>query len=167
VLARPAYLAAQTVGDDTAALSLIVGTPTSPVAVASSTVAAQTLDAWQLESGNGPSVLAVECQRTVVSSDLRHDRRWPPPTEAHDARAVVGAVAAPLRRGDQVEGVLTAYLPGDQRITTRLVEQIEVLSASVGSLLQELGLRTHLEGLAADMQSALASRSVIEQAKGI
>jgi PAS domain S-box-containing protein len=173
VMQQTAYVAAEALGAGTA-VSVSLGPPLAPTAAASSSRAAQVLDAWQLSTRAGPSVLASESRQTVVAVDLEHDPRWPAPVlEDGPPRA---AVAAPLRSaatGEQPESpeqesaVLTAYLPADRPVTPRLVEQVEVLAASVGSLLQELDLRARLESMSSDMHNALASRSMIEQAKGI
>jgi AmiR/NasT family two-component response regulator len=72
-----------------------------------------------------------------------------------------------MTRGDEAQGVVTAYLPPQRPLTPRLVEEVEVLAASVGSLLQELDLRAHLASMNDDLRKALSSRSLIEQAKGI
>jgi PAS domain S-box-containing protein len=166
VLQRAAYLVADALGQGVA-VSLVLGSPVSPSALASSSAGAQSLDAWQLRAGQGPSFLAHASQRVVVTSDLRGDDRWTLPACADDHPEPVAVVATPLPRGQDIAGVLTVYLPPGRSVTVRSVEQIEIFAASIGSLLQELGLRTHLETLSTDMQNALASRSVIEQAKGI
>jgi AmiR/NasT family two-component response regulator len=43
----------------------------------------------------------------------------------------------------------------------------ELLAGAVSNVLQELELRDELRTLAADMENALSSRAVIDQAKGI
>jgi hypothetical protein len=174
VVQHSAYVAADALGPGTA-VSVTLGSPLAPAATASSSRGAQVLDAWQLDSGTGPSVLAAETRRTVVTLDVRHDPRWPAPAVG-DGSPLRAAVAAPVRGGafdatpdsSDIEGaLLTAYLPADRQVTSRLVEQVEVLAASVGSLLGELDLRTRLESMSSDMHNALASRSMIEKAKGI
>jgi AmiR/NasT family two-component response regulator len=80
---------------------------------------------------------------------------------------LTSALVVPLAHADDVHGVLAVYLRPERSPSPRLVETVEILGAAITSVLQELGLRNHLESLASDMQAALASRSVIEQAKGI
>ena len=63
--------------------------------------------------------------------------------------------------------MLAVYLPNELEATPELVERAEILAAAVSSVIQEMGLRSHLETLGDDMRSALASRSTIEQAKGV
>jgi transcriptional regulator with GAF, ATPase, and Fis domain len=164
VLQRTVDLAADVLGEG-AGVTVALGSPSSPSAVASSAAAAQALDAWQVATDQGPSVLATQTGRTIVSADVRRDSRWDAPT-APDTTPW-SAVAAPLKCGEEIHGVLTAYLADERLVTPHLVEEVEVLAASVGSLLQEFGLRSHLEELSTDMHRALASRSTIEQAKGI
>lgn len=44
---------------------------------------------------------------------------------------------------------------------------MELLAATIGSALYEVGLRQELARMAGDMERALASRATIDQAKGI
>jgi len=163
VLQQAAYIVSESLGDD-ASVSLVLGAPSAPTAVASSSAEAQALDAWQLAAEGGPTLAAFESGQTVVTADLHRDPRWP--AGDHDSSAM-SVVAPPLRPGDGVGGVLTAYLPHELEATPGLVERVEILAAGVSSVLRELGLRSDLEALGDDMRAALTSRSLIEQAKGI
>jgi hypothetical protein len=76
-----------------------------------------------------------------------------------------GAVlAAAVESGDRVAGTLTAYATGSRRVSA---ESVELLAVTVGGVLHELELLGELERLGEDMQRALSSRAVIDQAKGI
>lgn len=161
-----ANVVAQTVGAE-AEVSLLFGSPAAPDAVASTSQGAQMLDRWQLESGTGPGALAFESRETVASADVAHDPRWTAPDPDPMVAPLTSAVAAPLVQGDQARGVLAVYLRRGGQPSEATVETVEILAAAITSVLQELGLRTHIESLAVDMREALASRSTIEQAKGI
>ncbi|HEY3529716.1 MAG TPA: ANTAR domain-containing protein [Nocardioides sp.] len=166
VLQHTAYVVSEALGGNVS-VSVVLGPPSAPTGVASSSSEAQDLDGWQLASGTGPVHAAYDAGRTIVSADVHRDPRWKPPPVPAFAAGLVSAAALPLGHGDEVEGVLAVYLPNVLEATPELVERAEILAASVSSVLQEMGLRNHLEALGDDMHSALASRSMIEQAKGI
>lgn len=173
VLQQSAYVVSEALGGD-AAVSVMLGPPSAPTGVASSSAVAQDLDAWQVAAGKGPAQAAFESGRTVVTVDVCRDPRWTAPGAPDQSpvasvvpSVVASAVALPLGHGDEVDGVLAVYLPNELEASPELVERAEILAAAVSSVLRELGLRSHLERLGDDMESALASRSTIEQAKGI
>jgi PAS domain-containing protein len=148
-----------------AEVSLVVGSPVEPAVVASTSQAAQLWDGAQIAADDGPSLLAYRAGLTVATPDVAGDTRWSgsaPRTPGSRA----AAVAVPLQSGDRTVGVLTAYAIGDEPepIAT---EMVEMFAVSVGGALHELELIGELDRLGGDMQRALASRAVIDQAKGI
>lgn len=163
VLQQAVYIVAESLGGR-APVSLVLGPPSAPTAVASSSAEAQALDASQLATDGGPTRAAFESGQTVVTADMHRDPRWS--AGDHDSSAL-SVVAVPLGHGDGMGGVLTAYLAHELEATPELVERVEVLAAGVSSVLRELGLRSDLEALGDDMRAALGSRSLIDQAKGI
>jgi PAS domain S-box-containing protein len=148
-------------------VSVCLGSPTEPTAVASNDTEAQMLDRWQIEQAAGPSVSCYSWRTSVTTTDLTADERWSGPGSPQ-GELHVGVVAAPLLREQEVAGVLTVSLAdGSRAENPQVVETVEVFGAAVGSVIQELGLRTQVEDLMSDMRTALESRAVIDQAKGI
>jgi PAS domain S-box-containing protein len=166
VLQQSAYVVSEALGD-CAVVSVVLGPPSAPTAVASSSAEAQALDAGQLAADDGPTRAAYESGQTVATVDVHSDPRWTSSAGPSDESPTVSVVALPLGHGDEVDGVLVVYLSNELEATPELVERAEILAAAVSSVLRELGLRSDLEALGDDMRSALASRSLIEQAKGI
>jgi PAS domain S-box-containing protein len=167
VIQQAAYVVAETLGPGTD-VSLVLGSPLDPGEIASTSLDAQVLDRWQLESRNGPCVVAYHTGKTVLADDLDHDQRWSPRPATDDSPAVLtAAVVVPLVDANDRHGVLAAYLHRGRPPSASTVESAKILAAAITSVLQEMGLRTHIESLATDMRDALASRSTIEQAKGI
>jgi transcriptional regulator with GAF, ATPase, and Fis domain len=125
------------------------------------------IELFQIQNDQGP---CLECLRTgqpVTAAGLDGpDQRWPR-FAAAATRAGFGAVnALPMRLRDQVIGALNLFSAGtaplsraDQRIGQALADV-----ATIG-LLQERNVR-RAETLAEQLQAALNSRVVIEQAKG-
>lgn len=146
-------------------VTVTLGPPAEPSALASSGSAAQSLDGAQVVHGQGPWVSAFETRTTVVTPDLRHDERWP--ALAADVPAQIGAaVAIPLETGDRLVGALNVYALSTG-VDPSLVRTAELLGATIAAILYEFGLRSELQQLAGDMERALTSRAVIDQAKGV
>ena len=163
-LTRAAEICARGLGPG-ASVSLVLGEPGEPTAVASTSTAAQQLDGAQLAAGTGPSVTAYDEAVAVEAPDLRTDERWPrlgpdvPPE-------VVGVVAAPLEVGDKLAGVLTVSI-GEAAWPDALLEDVELLAVTVAGVLLELGLKQELRTVLSELEQALTSRATIDQAKGI
>lgn len=119
-----------------------------------------------LDDGPGPA-----CYRAgapVVVPDLaRTMLRWPEYATTATAAGFAAAHAVPMRMRSDVIGALTLFraAPGElDKVTDRIAQALADL-ATIG-LLQVRELRKQ-QDLAAQLQHALTSRVVIEQAKGI
>jgi transcriptional regulator with GAF, ATPase, and Fis domain len=117
---------------------------------------------------DGPGQACHEAGEPVVVPDLtRTSLRWPEFTEAATAAGYASAHTVPMRRRAEVIGALTLFrtTPGEvDKVTYRIAQALADL-ATIG-LLQVRTLRRQ-EGLAEQLQQALTSRVVIEQAKGV
>lgn len=163
-LHRAAVICQESLGPDVH-VSLSVGPPDAPEGLAATSRLAQEFDGAQIAAGEGPCVSAFEEMATVESRDVRSDDRWPRlARQAPDG--VNGVVAAPLQVGDDLVGALNVYVSSDQW-PVRLREDADLLASTVAAVLFELGLKKELEQLAADLELALQSRAVIDQAKGM
>ena len=163
-LTRAAGICQESLGPVTS-VSLSVGPPDAPTALASTSQVAQTFDGAQLAAGEGPCTTAFATGITVESHDLRHDPRWPRLAEcAPDA--LQGAMSVPLEVGEDLVGALTVYV-SEPLWPPRLREDAELMASTVAAVLFELGLKQELEQLASDLGRALESRAVIDQAKGM
>jgi PAS domain-containing protein len=144
-------------------VSISLGSPVEPDAVATSSTLAQLCDGVQVAAGEGPSVDALRSALPVRSASVRSDDRWPRLADRLPEE-IGSVVATPIESADRVLGTLTAYAQADDGPTD---EVLGLLAVTLGGVLHELELHRELARLEADMQRALASRSVIDQAKGI
>jgi GAF domain-containing protein len=135
--------------------------------VAASSEAARLLELFQLQAGQGP---CLDCYRTgqpVTAADLAGVQRWPQFAAAARYAGFTAAQALPMRLREQVIGALNLFRatrgpfdPADVRVGQALADVATI------SLLNERSMR-HSEILTEQLQTALNSRVVIEQAKGI
>src|SRR5579872_1778499 len=134
---------------------------------AASTEEAGLLELFQLQNDQGPCLECFRTGRAVTAGDLAGpDRRWPRFADAAARSGFRAVEALPMRLRDQVIGALNLFRaepgpldPADLRIGQALADV-----ATIG-LLQERNVRRR-EAVAEQLQAALNSRVVIEQAKG-
>jgi transcriptional regulator with GAF, ATPase, and Fis domain len=134
---------------------------------AASSEEAELIELFQIQNDQGPCPDCFRTGQPVTAADLAHtSQRWPR-FAAAATRAGFGTVnALPMRLRDQVIGALNLFSagtsplgPADLRIGQALADV-----ATIG-LLQERNVR-RAETLAEQLQAALNSRVIIEQAKG-
>ncbi|GAA2051979.1 GAF and ANTAR domain-containing protein [Catenulispora yoronensis] len=137
-------------------------------AAAASAENARLLELFELQSDAGP---CIDCCRTgtpVVNADLTANAaRWPRFAEAAQASGFVAVHALPLRLRETVIGALNLFA-ADSRILTDDDVRVGQALADVAtmSILSQRSLH-QAELLAAQLQAALTSRIMIEQAKGV
>jgi PAS domain S-box-containing protein len=150
------------------AVSVTLGDPLSPELVATDSKLAQSLDGAQIMAGEGPCQDAWEQAATVSAAYLSTDPRWPGWRRHYESDTTVrSCIATPIRVADRVVGVINIYSPTPGLPSGSALEAAELLSTSVAAILHEVDLRTELEGVAKQLQTALESRATIDQAKGI
>jgi transcriptional regulator with GAF, ATPase, and Fis domain len=133
--------------------------------VSASTAEAHLVELFQVQISEGPCLDCFHSSSQVIATDLSEDRRWPRfAARARDAgyRAVH---ALPLRLRSETIGALNLFgnlslSPQDLRIGQALADV-----ATIG-ILQERAIH-HREILAEQLQVALNSRVIIEQASGM
>jgi GAF domain-containing protein len=136
--------------------------------IASSTEETRLLEVFQLQNNEGPCLECVHGGRSIASTDLAAElSRWPLFVPAALAAGFRSVVAVPLRLRDQTIGGLnlfrdtTELIPlEDQRLAQALADV-----ATIGILQRRTTHRSTM--VAEQLQHALNSRVVIEQAKGV
>jgi GAF domain-containing protein len=129
---------------------------------------ARLLELFQLQNDEGPCLDAFRSGSPVVNTDLRKDSvRWPLFAPHATAAGFRSVHAFPLRLRAQVIGALNVFGADDgARLEAEDVPLVQALAdlASI-ALLQERTIRER-QVLTEQLQGALNSRVIIEQAKG-
>jgi hypothetical protein len=145
-------------------VSVATGSPLEPTTLGSSSDLAQQLDGAQVQAGEGPSVMAFDTAALVEAEELVADERWP--RLAERVPAGTGALALPLSYGGRSAGVLSVYCQPGAR-AAGLAEPCGLFAATVAAVIYELEVKAELSSVAEGLERAMASRAVIEQAKGV
>jgi GAF domain-containing protein len=151
-----------------AAAGVVLADPRGELRVAAaSTEQAGLLELFQLQNDQGPCLDCFRTGRRVTANDLAGpDQLWPRFAQAATQAGFRTVEAVPMRLRDQVIGALNLFraepgpfAPADLRIAQGLADV-----ATIG-LLHERNVRRS-ETVAEQLQAALNSRVMIEQAKG-
>jgi PAS domain-containing protein len=148
--------------------SLTLGAPGAPQHQVADETFAQAGDGAQFAAGQGPSWDAFTSGRPSHAPDVGSHGPWPR-LVLHARR--IGArdiLAVPIAGDDGFPvGVLTAYAGSAGSMNRRSEMLLRWLAAAGGSLLRDAQERENLRQLASQLEIALSSRSMIEQAKGM
>jgi GAF domain-containing protein len=152
---------------DVSAAGLLLADPRGELrVVAASSEAARLLELFQLQNDQGPCLDCFRSGRPVTATDLNADQRWPRFAAAAAQAGFTAVQALPMRLRDQVIGALNLF-----RVTSGILDPAEVRIgqaladvATIG-LMHERSLRRS-DTLNEQLQAALISRVIIEQAKG-
>jgi GAF domain-containing protein len=135
--------------------------------MAASDVTAEMLELFQVQAREGPCQDCYRWRRAVINADLRDaSARWPTFAPRAVAAGYRSVHAFPLRWRETVIGALNLFGGSAGSMADEDVRIVQALAdvATIG-LLQERAVRRG-ELLAEQLQSALESRIMIEQAKG-
>jgi PAS domain-containing protein len=148
-------------------VSVSLGDPAEPVAIAADSAEAQHLDGLQMRTGEGPCVETWRVQAPVVSNDLSQDTRWPDFVAAAAPTGVRSVLAVPILLGEEKVGAMSLYSRKESAFLAVEVRIAEWFASSVAAVLDDLRTFEELRTLAGQLKTALTSRAVIDQAKGI
>jgi len=153
---------------DVSAAGLLLADPRGELrVVAASSEAARLLELFQLQNDQGPCLDCYRSGQPVQAADLDAAAvRWPRFAPAALQAGFAAVQALPMRLREQVIGALNLFRavpgefdPADVRVGQALADVATI------SLLHERSMR-HGDALNEQLQTALNSRVVIEQAKG-
>jgi GAF domain-containing protein len=157
------------------ALELIPGSSAAGVAAATdgtwivtgSPAAITELHRQQLQTGNGPLLEAIRYGEARRIDDVEHELRWP---EACRALASLGArscLIVPLRTDRRPGGALAVYGRQPAAFAGSGQDIALLFAAQGGVAIRNAAAYRNCRDLVTNLNAALESRAVIEQAKGI
>jgi GAF domain-containing protein len=165
-LTRVAELAVRAIpGADGAGLTLLEKNRTDTIVATAPFVAE--VDAVQYGRGQGPCISAAAEGVTMRSDSLGGDPRWPRFGSTVARMNVHSALSLPLITLDGVVGAMNVYAHAKQAFDDRSVKLGELFSVPAAIAVQNAQVLAQTKRLAAQLQEALSTRAVIDQAIGI
>lgn len=128
---------------------------------------ALSLDESQYETGYGPCLDASAAAMTVPVRDMTGESRWPQWTARAIERGVNSSLSIGLPVQDTVAGALNIYSTKPDAFDNDAVLLAQTFSGYAAVALANAHLYDATATLAQQLQAAMESRAVIEQAKGI
>ncbi|MGO8887978.1 MAG: GAF and ANTAR domain-containing protein [Streptosporangiaceae bacterium] len=135
--------------------------------IASSEERMRLLELFELQGAQGPCLDAFSSGMPVQASAADSRVRWPEFASQASEVGFQRMCAVPLRVRSDVIGAMNLFRGGDEPFTESEMEIAQAMAEMAAiALIQERALREH-HLLAEQLQAALNSRVVIEQAKGM
>ncbi|MFW3170941.1 ANTAR domain-containing protein [Geodermatophilus sp. CPCC 206100] len=148
-------------------VSITVGTPQEPQRLGSDSTEAQAFDGRQARAAEGPCWTAFRTGAVVVTHDVTADPRWPALAPLAAAGAVRSVLAVPLHEDGTTTGAVNVYSGQTAAFGSAGRRIAELVAAAVAGVLQNVAEREAIQQLAKNLERALTSRAVIDQAKGM
>jgi GAF domain-containing protein len=125
------------------------------------------LDERQYEAGFGPCTDAALSGRTIAIEDTASDTRYPDFGKVTARHGITHTMSIGLPVEQRTVGALNIYGVGDGPFDEATQQIGAAFAAYAGVAVANAGLYASTAALAANLQQALDSRAVIEQAKGV
>lgn len=160
-----ALIATETVpGCDVASVTMLrAGKPTTPAFTGKT---AKLLDEVQYKVGDGPCLAAIR-HRGLEHVSTASDDRWPPFVAAAVEQGVLATMSVPLGNDETVVGALNLYSETATEYDDAARGAACAFADQLGVAVARATLLAESFELAHQLQQAMESRAVIEQAKGI
>ena len=166
LLSELARLAAEVVASTSCGIT--VRYDGSLLTVGSSDAWAEALDETQYRSGDGPCLESLRSSRIVEMADLEREGRWPQYLANVAGTGLRCSLSLPLVVEDDTIGALNVYgFDRESMFAEPERRLLELFAARVAGTLQVARRLARDSHLLAQMDEALNSRSVIDQALGI
>jgi GAF domain-containing protein len=169
LLTRVAEMAGHAIpGADGVGLTLLrADDPARPELVVTDADFVRRLDEVQYDLGEGPCVTAAREAVSVRSGSLSNDSRWPRFGARIRRMNVRSVLSVPLLTGNGVVGALNVYAYVDDAFDERAEQVGDLFAAPAAISVQNAQILNHAQRLVTQLQSALTSRPLIDQAIGV
>lgn len=124
-------------------------------------------DELQYDRGYGPCLDAGRTGLAMLVPDMREEERWPDYAEAVVANGVLASLSVPLPFQGATIGALNIYSGKPHAFGQESLETAEEVAGYIAVAVANAESFAASTDLAHQMQEAMASRSVIDMAKGI
>lgn len=161
-----AALAAKVI-DPPAACGITVRIEGSPMTVARSDARADAIDADQYANGEGPCLESLRTGDLIEVVDLETDERWPRFREHALGHGVRSSLSLPLGMDGDSIGALNLYRFSREPLTDDERHRAEVFAAQAVATLVLQRRQAQQSRVAEQLEEALTSRTVIDQALGV
>lgn len=137
------------------------------VSAAASSPDAREVDATQYELDEGPCIDSLHTGQVHYLADVQTEQRWPGFCEQARQLGYRTVLAVPLTAGRDTIGALNVFASGPNGLSDDDIALAGRIAAPAATTLANARAYGSVSRLASQLQEALESRALIEQAKGI
>ena len=166
VMEKIATLSTRAVPGTTAA-SVTLVEDHHPSTVAFAGQLAKDLDERQYVHGHGPCLESIARGEPVRIDSMRRERRWPDWTAEAVERGAGSSLSVPVPVQREISAALNMYSVDEEAFDQAAEDLASTFAAYAGVAIANMHLYQAQVEVAGQLQAAMDSRSVIEQAKGI
>ncbi|MCW2529004.1 MAG: hypothetical protein JWM76_3864 [Pseudonocardiales bacterium] len=152
-------------GADGAGLTLLEND--RPDTIVASAEFVKEVDAIQYGLGQGPCITAAAEGRTVISGSLHGEKRWPRFGPRVAQLGVHSVLSLPLMGSHGALGAMNVYGHARDSFDQRSIEMGELFAVPAAISVRNAQVLAQAKRVAERLQTALTSRSIIDQALGI
>jgi GAF domain-containing protein len=135
--------------------------------VTSSDALALKVDEFQYEGGTGPCLEALNAGQCVLVEDMQLETRWNNYPAHAAAAGVASSLSLPLKVDGSSIGALNLYSRTPHAFDERLRQNFTVFAAQAAAALAMVLRQAHQDEISSQLEQALSSRTIIDQAIGI
>lgn len=141
---------------------------TQPITAVASDGVSRAVDQAQYDDDAGPCLDAFRTGQSVLVDDTRTvAERWPSFSARAGAEGVLSTLALPLNAGGETLGVFNLYSTVPDAFDEQVDRDASLFVTQAAVVLANARAYWQMFDLAAGLQTAMTSRAVIEQAKGV
>ena len=129
--------------------------------------AEQAFEQAERDLGEGPCIDAYTGAQVISTADLRSDPRWPRLGPAARTNQIRGVLSAPVVHDGQAVGTCNAYTTSPRAWTEADAGAVRAFAVVLGRLIGSITDARDKAELTAQLQFALNTRVLVEQAKGV
>jgi GAF domain-containing protein len=148
-----------------ASITFITGD--KPATVAFTGELAIELDERQYEADRGPCLDAAASGQLISIPDTSAETRWPRYAQSAVEHGIASSLSIPLPVQRELTGALNFYAKETAAFTEETIELAQTFGAHAAVAVANAHLYESTAALADQMKQAMATRAVIEQAKGV
>lgn len=125
------------------------------------------MDERQYDRGYGPCLASIDGGEPLLVSDMSTETRWPDWAQEASSRGVGSSVSIPVPLQREISAALNVYSTEADAFDDAAIELAQTFAAYAGVALANMHLYTAQGEVAKQLQAAMETRAVIEQAKGV
>ena len=148
-------------------VSITLKKKSTPYTAVATAPAIQAIDEREYAVDEGPCITALETGELQVLADTATETRWPKFTQVCREEGIGSSLGIPLKVEDEVYGAMNLYAVEADAFDDTAIEAASLLGEQAGVALANRRTYSEASDKVRQLQEALETRIVIEQAKGV